>query len=79
MESTEFCPRPLTRQDAAALVGILAVLEGQVTSGNVQPEAVERLRSRMADDGLLTGDAAEHDVPATLDALKQRVRFALGE
>jgi len=79
MESSEFCPRPLTRQDAAALIGILAVLEGQVMSGNVEPEAVERFQSRMADDGLLSGDVADHDVPATLEALNQRVRFALGE
>jgi hypothetical protein len=79
MESTEFCPRPLTRQDATALIGILAVLEGQLMSGNLDPEAAERLRSRMADDGLLEGDEANQDVPATLEALNQRVRFALGE
>jgi hypothetical protein len=79
MESSELCPRPLTRQDAAALIGILAVVEGQIVSGNVDPDAVERLRVRLADDGILTGEPAEQDVPATLEALNKRVRFALGE
>ena len=79
MESSELCPRPLTRQDAAALIGILAVVEGQIMSGHVEPDAVERLRARLADDGMLTGDPAGQDVPAALEALNKRVRFALGE
>ena len=79
MESSELCPRPLTRQDAAALVGILAVLEGQITSGHVEDAVVERLRSRLAEDGVLTGDPATHDLPAALEGLNQRVRSALGE
>jgi hypothetical protein len=79
MESSELCPRPLTRADAAALIGVLAVLEGQIMSGNVVPEAVERFRGRLADDGVLTGERENQDVPAALEALNQRVRFALGE
>ena len=79
MESSDLCPRPLTRADAAALVGVLAVLEGQMASGTVEPEAVERLRSRLAADGLLTGETENQDVAVALEALKQRVRFAMGE
>ena len=79
MESSELCPRPLTRGDAAAIIGVLAVLEGQITSGTVDAEAVNRLRLRLAEDGALTGDEADQDVPAALEALNQRVRFALGE
>ena len=79
MESSELCPRPLTRADAAALVGVLAVLEGQMASGTVEPEAVERFRSRLAADGLLTGETADQDVAVALEALNQRVRFAMGE
>ena len=79
MESSELCPRPLTRADAAALVGVLAVLEGQMASGTVEPEAVERFRSRLAADGLLTGEAEDQDVAVALEALNQRVRFAMGE
>ena len=79
MESSELCPRPLTRADAAALIGVLAVLEGQILSGTVVPEAVERFRSRLVDDGQLTGEPKTQDVPAALEALNQRVRFALGE
>jgi hypothetical protein len=77
MESSEFCPRPLTRQDAAALIGILAVLEGEMSAQNIDETAVDHLRRRLTDDGLLTGE--DDDVPVALHALNQRVRVALGE
>jgi hypothetical protein len=79
MESSEFCPRPLTQQDAAALIGILAVLEGEMAAGRVEEQALEHLRRRLTDDGVLTGNPETEDLPAVLDGLKQRVRFALGE
>jgi hypothetical protein len=79
MESSEFCPRPLTRQDAAALIGILAVLEGEMSAGNVDEQAVDHFRRRLIDDGLVSGAPGDEDVPATLGELNQRVRFALGE
>jgi len=77
MESSEFCPRPLTQQDAAALIGVLAVLEGQISSGHIADQAVDRFRRRLTDDGLLKSE--DDDLPAAIDALNQRVRFALGE
>ena len=79
MESSDLCPRPLTRADAAALIGVLAVLEGQMASGTVEAEAVERFRSRLAADGQLTGETEGQDVAVALEALNQRVRFAMGE
>ena len=79
MDPSELCPRPLTLGDAAALVGVLAVLEGQMASGTVEPEAVERFRSRLAADGALSGETESQDVGVALEALNQRVRFAMGE
>ena len=79
MDTSELCPRPLTRADAAALIGVLAVLEGQMANGTVEQEAVERFRSRLAADGLLTGETESQDVAVALEALNQRVRFAMGE
>ena len=79
MESSDLCPRPLTRADAAALVGVLAVLEGQMANGTVDQEAVERFRSRLAADGQLTGATEGQDVAVALEALNQRIRFAMGE
>ena len=79
MESTEFSPRPLTRQDAASLVGVLAVLVGEMSAGNVDQQAVDHLRRRLTDDGLLGTGREGEDLPAALEALNQRVRFALGE
>ena len=78
MESSELCPRPLTRQDAAALIGILAVLEGEIAAQHVDEQAVDHLRRRLADDGLITGPEPD-DLPAAIEALNQRLRFALGE
>jgi hypothetical protein len=77
MESSEFCPQPLTRQDAAALIGILAVLEGEISGENVDEQAVGHLRRRMSEDGLLA--SGDDDVPAAIHVLNQRVRAALGE
>ena len=79
MESSDLCPRPLTRADAEALIGVLAVLEGQIANGTVEPEAVQRFRSRLATDGLLAGETEENDVAVALEALNQRLRFAMGE
>ena len=79
MESSEFCPRPLTRQDAAALIGILAVLEGEISGGNVGEQAVDHFRRRLTDDGLVTGDTGSENLLAAVGALNKRVRFALGE
>ena len=78
MESSELCPRPLTRGDAAALIGILAVLEGQILGHHIGTEVLDQFRRRLTDDGLLRADE-ESDVPAALEELNQRVRFALGE
>jgi hypothetical protein len=79
MDSSELCPRPLTQQDAAALIGVLAVLEGQISGQNVDAQVVDHFRRRLTDDGLLTGGPEGDDLPAALGALNQRVRFALGE
>ena len=78
MESSELCPRPLTRGDAAALIGILAVLEGQILGSHIETGVVDRFRRRLTEDGLVRSDE-ETDVAAALEELNQRVRFALGE
>lgn len=75
MESTEHCTHPLTRQDAAAVIGVLAVLEGEIAGGNVDAQVVDHLRRRLADDGLPSGG---EDLGPTLEAIAQRVRYALG-
>ena len=78
MEFSELCPRPLTRGDAAALNGILAVLEGQILGSHIEAGVIDRFRRRLTEDGLLPG-GEESDVAAALEGLNQRVRFALGE
>jgi hypothetical protein len=78
MTSTADCPHPLSRQDAAALIGVLATLEGHVRVGDVDPAAVDHLRRRLVQDGVIS-EADEDGVPRGLERLNHSVRAALGE
>jgi hypothetical protein len=64
-------------QDVAALIGLLAVLEGEVLSGEASSDLVGRLSSRPARDGLLpAGD--QQGLPGALFDMNQRLRVARG-
>ena len=77
MATSDLCPHPLTREDAAALIGVLATLEGHILVGDVDVAAVDHLRRRLVQDGVLAAD--DEDVPAALYRLNSAVRTALGE
>ncbi len=81
MADAENCPNPLPRRDAIALIGLTATLDGLVMSGQMDPHARERLRSRLRRDGAIPSEAAEpgEELSAALDALNQRLRWVLGE
>ncbi len=70
------CPHRLTQQDARALIGVLATLEGHILVGDVDVAAVDHLRRRLVQDGMAADD---EDVPAALYRLNSAVRTALGE
>ena len=78
MRSNEAIPNPLSRQDAAVLVGVLAVLEGEF-----HDPANAQLASRIADRfhraGLLDDSKATGPVRQALNDLNHRVRYAAGE
>ena len=62
----------------AALIGLLAALEGEVLSGEASSDLVGRLSSRLARDGLLpAGD--QQGLPRALFEMNQRLRVARGE
>jgi hypothetical protein len=65
--------------DLEALIGILAVLEGELQSGAVTPYLAGRLRDRLERAGLVTAGGPEPEVRRALGDLNQRLRRALGE
>jgi hypothetical protein len=68
----------LTDQDVATLIGLLAVVEGEVLSGEASSHLVGRLSTRLARDGLLApGD--EQGLSRALGEMNQRLRVARGE
>jgi hypothetical protein len=102
----EECPRPVRRQDAAALVAVLDVLKEQLLVGRLGPDLVRRLVDRLVAEGVdgvdgvdggdgpagavvqgaagagarPGGQAADEDrLVQALDAVTQRVRYALAE
>jgi len=64
------------REDAAALIGVLATIEGHVRVGDVSPHAVEHLHRRLRKDTRADAEASVEDMLLTLN---QRLRRALGE
>ncbi|PZG22151.1 hypothetical protein C1I95_06065 [Micromonospora craterilacus] len=73
-------PNPVARQDLAALVGLLATLEGELLAQEIDPYLAMRLAERLARVGLLTGDNdATAALPQALHKLNHRLRYALGE
>ena len=79
MASDDPAPRPLHRRDAAALIGIAAVLEGHLLSGELDPLLAAALVRHLHEAGLVEGDAGPADLRLALANLNQRIRYANGE
>jgi hypothetical protein len=63
----------------AALIGLLAVLEGELLVDAVDPALAARLRDRCVRAGLLDPGAETSQLAGVLGDLNQRLRQALGE
>lgn len=79
------CPHPLSRRDAAALIGILANLENLAGATGLDHHAVQTLLTRLGRDGIAaprsdddTADA-RRNLRQALNDLNQQLRYALGE
>lgn len=72
-------PVTLADRDVAVLIGVLAVVEGQVRSGEASPHMTRHLSDRLAQYELLSADAANDDLARTLSDINQRLRIARGE
>src|SRR5690348_14222965 len=75
----EPAPRPLDRRDTAALIGIAAVLEGHLLSGELDPLPAAALVRRLHEAGLVEGGAGPAELRLALANLNQRIRYANGE
>ena len=67
-------PHPLDRQDAEALIGVMAVLEGHLIAGDLDPLVVDRLSER-----LVGPDAGAAELRVVLWNLNKRLQYVLGE
>jgi hypothetical protein len=66
----------------AALVGILANLEGELMvgdEGDDLPDWAAHLAERLGRDGLVERDAGQREVRQALNDLNHRLRYVLGE
>jgi hypothetical protein len=73
-------PNPVAARDLAALVGVLATLEGELIAQEVSPYLAGRLARRMVRAGLLASEQGGiENLPRALHDLNHRLRFALGE
>ena len=72
-------PVTLADQDVSALIGLLAVLEGEVLSGEASSHLVGRLSTRLDRDGLLPADADEQGLAKVLGDMNHWLRVARGE
>jgi hypothetical protein len=72
-------PRSCRGQDLAALIGLLAVLEGELMVGEVSPHLSDRIRHRLESAMLLEPGGTEPDLRQAINDLNHRLRYALGE
>ncbi len=70
---------PVRDRDTAALIGMLAILEGAIWGGVLDEWTTGILAQRLAADGLLTAGHDESDLRQAIGDLNQRLRHALGE
>jgi len=66
----------IDRADAAALIGVVAILAGSAAVGDVTPHAMAHLQRRLAAD---LGVPASASLDELLTMVNQRLRRALGE
>ena len=77
--STDPVPNALCQQDAAALIGILAVLEGEHLAGDLDEHVSRRLGDRLHRVGMLGKHWQSRELRQALNDMNHRVRYALGE
>jgi hypothetical protein len=78
-EQTDIAPNPVLVPDLVALIGLLAVLEGELMAGSVSEHLAKRVSGRFARAGLLGDRATPHELRQAINDLNHRLRYARGE
>ncbi|MDQ7993689.1 MAG: hypothetical protein REI45_13550 [Propionicimonas sp.] len=78
-DDSELTSRPVYVRDVEALIGWLAVVEGEVWGGAGPERLIARLRQRFERVGLLSESDDERAFRQAVSDMNQRLRFALGE
>ncbi len=79
MDPDPVCPRPVLQRDAQAMIGLLAIVEGEAMAAQLDPGLVDHLSRRFASVGLLAAGASDREFRQALDDMHHRLRYALGE
>jgi hypothetical protein len=79
VSTNDLCPHALEVRDAAALIGVLAVVTGESMLGQLGDDTSNALQRRLVRDGLIVGPASPRELQQALSDLVERIRYALGE
>jgi hypothetical protein len=77
--SDVLAPRSCHAADLAALIGFLALLEGELMAGGIPEHLSGRIQDRLERVGLLAAGGTERDLRQSISDLNHRLRYALGE
>jgi hypothetical protein len=77
--SDALAPRSCRAGDLAALIGLLAVLEGELMAGEVSQHLSDRIRHRLQRVATPGPGGDERDLRQSINDLNHRLRYALGE
>jgi hypothetical protein len=72
-------PRSCHARDLSALIGLLAVIEGELMVGEVSRHLAGGIRDRLERVELLEPGGTERDLRQSINNLNHRLRYALGE
>ena len=78
-ESDALAPRSCRARDLTALIGLLAVLEGELMAGEVSRHLSGRIQHRLQSAAVLESEATERQLRQAINDLNHRLRYALGE
>ncbi len=72
-------PRSCHARDLSAVIGLLAVIEGELMAGEVSQHLSGRMRERLEQVQLLEPRSCGRDLRQSISDLNHRLRYALGE
>ena len=72
-------PNLVQHCDAEVLIGVLAILEGAIWSGDLDERTTSKVAERFVQQGLLAADHDQRELRQAINDMNQRLRYAAGE